>query len=83
MPGGLGRALTVARLDWFRARADSAWYFASSANQSSIGLHPGFGLEEVQRALTILGVTFEAGEGILFRTGLKGGAGREEVHARP
>lgn len=76
---GLGRALTVARLDWIRERANEVWYFASSANQSSIELHLAFGFEEVQRAGTIHGVTFDGGEGILFRASLDGGVGREEI----
>ncbi|MDQ3156755.1 MAG: GNAT family N-acetyltransferase [Actinomycetota bacterium] len=68
--GGLGRQLTVARLDWIRERADAAWYFASSANQPSIDLHSAFGFVEVSRARTIHGVTFDAGEGVLFRAEL-------------
>lgn len=67
---GLGRRLTVARLDWIRERADVAWYFASSANKSSIDLHLAFGFAEVLRARTIHGVTFSDGEGILFRAAL-------------
>lgn len=68
--GGLGRRLTVARLDWIRERADAVWYFASSANQSSIDLHRAFGFVEVSRARTIHGVTFDAGEGVLLRAEL-------------
>lgn len=67
---GLGRSFTVARLDWIRERANEVWYFASSANQSSIELHLAFGFEEVQRARAIQGVTFDSGEGILFRADL-------------
>ena len=68
--GGLGRQLTVARLDWIRERAHAAWYFASSANRPSIDLHRAFGFAEVSRARTIHGVTFESGEGILLRAEL-------------
>ena len=80
---GLGRRLTVVRLDWIRERADEAWCFANADNRASIHLHRAFGFEEVQRARTIHGVTFGAGEGILFRSSLDGGTSREEVHARP
>ena len=67
---GLGRSFTVARLDWIRERANEVWYFASSVDQSSIELHLAFGFEEVQRARAIQGVTFDSGEGILFRADL-------------
>lgn len=67
---GLGRSFTVARLDWIRERANEVWYFASSVDQSSIELHLAFGFEEVQRARAIQGVTFDSGEGILFRANL-------------
>ena len=80
---GLGRALTAARLDWIRERANEVWYFASSANQSSIELHLAFGFEEVQRAHAIHGVTFNAGQGILFHSSLDARASRGEAHGRP
>lgn len=66
---GLGRELTVARLGWIHDRAEKAWYFASADNASSINLHTEFGFEEVRRAPVIHGVTFDSGEGILFRAG--------------
>ena len=65
---GLGRSFTVARLDWIRKRADEAWYFANADNRTSIQLHLEFGFEEVRRAQVIHGVTFDGGEGILFRS---------------
>lgn len=80
---GLGRRLTGARLDWIRERAVEAWFFASSANQSSIALHADFGFVEVRRAQSIQGVTFDSGEGILFRADFDGGASRGEAHGRP
>lgn len=68
--GGLGRTFTAARLDWIRGRAAAAWYFAASANAVSIHLHDQFGFEEVRRAPRIQGVSFESGEGVLFRADL-------------
>lgn len=67
---GLGRSFTVSRLDWIRKRADEAWYFANADNRTSIQLHLEFGFEEVWRAQVIHGVTFDGGEGILFRSSL-------------
>lgn len=46
---GLGRRLAAARLEWVRERADAAWYFASSANKSSIDLHRTFGFSDFGR----------------------------------
>ena len=66
---GLGRTLTAARLDWIGQRADTAWFFASADNAASIRLHEEFGFGEVCRGPVIHGVTFDSGEGILFRTG--------------
>lgn len=68
---GLGRELTVARLDWINDRADEAWYFANANNRSSIQLHREFGFVEVGRAPIIHGVNFSGdGEGVLFRASL-------------
>lgn len=80
---GIGRTFTRARLDWIRERASEAWYFANAENRTSIQLHLEFGFEEVQRAQSIHGVTFDGGEGILLRVSLDGGTSHEEVHARP
>lgn len=73
---GLGREMTVARLDWINDRADEAWYFASLENRASIRLHSEFGFDEVRRAPVLHGVSFAAGEGALFRTDLLSLAGR-------
>ena len=67
---GLGREMTVARLDWIHDRADEAWYFASVDNNASIRLHQEFGFAEVRRAPVLHGVTFDSGEGALFRSDL-------------
>lgn len=68
---GLGRDMTVARLDWINDRADEAWYFASVENLASIHLHREFGFEEVRRASVLHGVSFDSGEGVLFRSDLR------------
>jgi ribosomal protein S18 acetylase RimI-like enzyme len=64
---GLGASLTSFRLDWIRQRADEAWFFANAKNVASIELHERFGFEEVTRRFSFPGVTFDGGEGILFR----------------
>lgn len=76
---GLARNLTAARLGWIGQRAEEAWYFASAENAASIRLHEQFGFAEVLRAPSIHGVSFEGGEGILFRlqtVSVHGGANR-------
>ncbi len=69
--GGIGSALTRARLDWIGGRADDAWFFTNARNTASIGLHRRFGFEEVGRDFSVAGVVFEGGEGILFRLRLR------------
>jgi ribosomal protein S18 acetylase RimI-like enzyme len=71
---GLARDFTLARLDWIKERADEAWYFAAVENAASIRLHQQLGFAEVARAPSIHGVDFDAGEGVLFRRALDGGA---------
>jgi ribosomal protein S18 acetylase RimI-like enzyme len=68
---GIGAALTSARLVWIRERAGEAWFFANARNATSIGLHRRFGFEEVTRRFSFPGLTFEGGEGILFRLDLR------------
>ncbi len=65
--GGIGAALTRARLEWIGERAEDAWFFANARNGASIELHRRFGFEEVTRRFSFPGATFAGGEGILFR----------------
>ena len=67
---GVAAALTQARLEWIGERADEAWFFANARNAASIELHGRFGFEEFTRRFSFPGVTFEGGEGILFRLSL-------------
>jgi GNAT superfamily N-acetyltransferase len=60
---GIGRALTVARLDWLRTRTDRVWYFANARNTPSLALHASLGFREVSRTLTFPGVHFAGGVG--------------------
>jgi GNAT superfamily N-acetyltransferase len=62
---GVGRALTVARMEWVRERARELWYFANSRNEASLEMHKELGFEEVSRRFTFPGVTFDGGEGVL------------------
>jgi ribosomal protein S18 acetylase RimI-like enzyme len=64
---GTGTALTQARLDWIADRAGEVWFFANARNTASIELHRPFGFEEAGRPFSFPGLTFEGGEGILFR----------------
>jgi len=67
---GLGAALTDARLRWISERADEAWFFTNARNTASIELHHRFGFEEITHHFSFPGLTFEGGEGILFRARL-------------
>ncbi len=64
---GIGTGLTRMRLDWIRQRAAEAWFFANARNTASIALHRKLGFEEVSRRFSFPGLTFDGGEGILFR----------------
>jgi aminoglycoside 6'-N-acetyltransferase I len=64
---GIGAALTQARIDWISERAADAWFFTNARNTASIELHRRFGFEEVSRRFSFPGLTFDGGEGILFR----------------
>jgi ribosomal protein S18 acetylase RimI-like enzyme len=67
---GVGRALTIARLDAIAARASEVWYFANARNQSSLDLHTDLGFAEVTRDFWFPGLTFDGGVGILVRASL-------------
>jgi ribosomal protein S18 acetylase RimI-like enzyme len=68
---GAGTALIGSRLAWIAERDSEAWYFANARNVGSIGLHRRFGFQEVTRAFSFPGVTFDGGQGILFRARLR------------
>ncbi|HEX4213614.1 MAG TPA: GNAT family N-acetyltransferase [Candidatus Dormibacteraeota bacterium] len=67
---GIGRALTIARLELVAERADEAFYFANERNRATIDLHSALGFSELTREFTVPGVSFEGGAGILFRIDL-------------
>ncbi|WP_284983553.1 GNAT family N-acetyltransferase [Arthrobacter sp. efr-133-TYG-118] len=65
--GGIGTALTQARLDWIWQRAPEAWYVVNASNVASIELHRRWGFVEVARASSFHTTTFDGGVGILMR----------------
>lgn len=67
---GIGRALTVARLELIAERAGEAFYFANARNRATIDLHAALGFRELTRDFAVPGVTFQGGAGILFRIAL-------------
>lgn len=69
---GIGRRLTAARLSWLAERADEAFYSVSALNRPSIDLHAPFGFVEAARDLSMPGVSFSGGVGILFRVDFSG-----------
>jgi ribosomal protein S18 acetylase RimI-like enzyme len=64
---GIGAALIEARLRWIAERANEAWFFCNARNIASIELHRRAGFEEITRHFSFLCLTFDGGEGILFR----------------
>jgi ribosomal protein S18 acetylase RimI-like enzyme len=70
---GLGRALTVARLEWLAERADVVWCFTGARNEASLALHEALGFREATRDFSFPGVTFQGGAGgVLLRLELRG-----------
>jgi len=63
--GGIGRALTEARLAWIGERAERAFYFTNARNQTSLDLHRKLGFTELTRTFTGPGVAFDGGRGVL------------------
>ena len=69
---GIGRALTLARLEAVAGRAAEIWYFANARNRSSLDLHAELGFAEVTRDFWFPGLTFDGGVGVLARLGFTG-----------
>jgi ribosomal protein S18 acetylase RimI-like enzyme len=70
---GHGAALTRARLDWLETRADRVFYFTTSDNEASIGLHASFGFEAIRDGLTHQTLTFDGGPMTLYELDLAPG----------
>lgn len=64
---GIAARLTERRLAWLAERTDVAYYFANARNLASVALHERFGFEQIARGPLFGGVTFDGGEGVLFR----------------
>ncbi len=64
---GVAQALTRARFDWLKGKTHEVFYFANARNRASIALHERFGFERMQGHFELPGVSFEGGEGQLFR----------------
>jgi ribosomal protein S18 acetylase RimI-like enzyme len=64
---GIGRRMIRSRLDWIARYERWAYYFANVRNLVSMDLHREFGFVELTRDFVYPGVTFEGGEGIIFR----------------
>jgi ribosomal protein S18 acetylase RimI-like enzyme len=68
---GVGRALTVHRMQWLAQRGDYAFYFVNAQNRASIDLHAEFGFAPVDEDYRDANITFEGGRGVLFRAVLQ------------
>ncbi len=64
---GVGAALTEERIARLSLVTREVWYFANSHNQATIALHASLGFALQTRDFNIPGVTFEGGQGALFR----------------
>jgi ribosomal protein S18 acetylase RimI-like enzyme len=69
---GIGSKLTEARLEWISKRGRSVYYFTNARPQVRIALHRQFGFVEIARGPEFGCVTFEGGEGILWKADLSG-----------
>lgn len=58
---GIGRALTIARLDWIGERTKLAYYFTNEQNQASRALHASLGFERLAEAEEIHSVRADDG----------------------
>ncbi|NNF05494.1 MAG: GNAT family N-acetyltransferase [Candidatus Eisenbacteria bacterium] len=67
---GIGRSLTEHRIEWVSRKADELFYFANSRNLASIDLHLSLGFREIVRGISVPGITFRDGVGILYRLDL-------------
>lgn len=67
---GIAARVTERRLAWLAERADVAHYFANARNLASIALHRRLGFEELAGGPIFGGLTFDGGEGVLFRADL-------------
>jgi ribosomal protein S18 acetylase RimI-like enzyme len=67
---GIGRALTIARLDWIAERASCAYYFANARNEVSLALHRELGFADVTTDFAFPGASFQGGTGVLCRVAL-------------
>jgi ribosomal protein S18 acetylase RimI-like enzyme len=72
---GIGRQLTLERMDWAAARTGEIWYVTDAANQASVSLHERLGFREVTRDFLIPGVSFASRSGVLCRARLAVGSG--------
>lgn len=64
---GLGEAITRARLAWVWERSDTAWYVVNASNLPSLDLHSRLGFRVVTDDVSLSGVTFVGGRGLLCR----------------
>lgn len=67
---GVGAALTDERIALLRTKATEVWYFANARNRATIALHERAGFSLHTDEFTLPGVTFEGGQGALFRLGM-------------
>ncbi len=67
---GAGFAITVARIEWVRERADAVYYFVNVKNAVSIALHEQLGFAEVTRDFEHEGARLKHGEGALYSLSL-------------
>lgn len=68
---GVGAVLTEERIARLSLMTQEVWYFANSSNQATIALHASLGFALQARDFNIPGVTFEGGQGALFRLSIE------------
>lgn len=70
---GIGEELTRRRLRWIWSRQQSAYFFTNARNEASLALHEHLGFQEIGRAASYLGVSFDGGVGVLMRADCQSG----------
>jgi ribosomal protein S18 acetylase RimI-like enzyme len=64
---GLAEQMTRVRLAWAWERGSTAWYVANVCNRVSLELHAKLGFRVVADDISIAGMTFVGGHGVLCR----------------
>jgi|TARA_B100000315_G_C14524873_1_gene563326 ribosomal protein S18 acetylase RimI-like enzyme len=63
---GIGKLLTLYRLNWISRRANKAFYYSNIENKASINLHTSIGFKKVNHSIRVLGSCYSNNIGSLY-----------------